>query len=122
MLGRPSFAQGQFWALALLTFARNNLLVRSDQVDIPDDIYHCRDPDDVEIWESISCDPETYLWNVDELSAEEPPRMCRGQEFVLENLEELANVQDWFEPCVLWAMTYGDLKPTANPTASPTGK
>lgn len=90
----------------------------ADTPTIPDDLYHCKDPSQVDRRESIACDGETFLWNVDELDPNRPPRMC-GNDFTIEP-EEVPNVQDWFEPCVLWAIEYGNLKVTLSPSASPT--
>ena len=84
---------------------------------IPDDLYHCRDPEQVGT-DSIGCNPETQEWQVQEFSPDAPPAMC-GPDFTI-SAEEVANIQDWFEPCVLWAMTYGNLRPMTSPTAAPT--
>lgn len=84
---------------------------------IPDDIYHCRDPSNVDRRESISCDASTFLWNVDELVPNRPPRMC-GINFEID-AEEIKNVLDWFEPCVLWAMEFGNLRATPSPSVAP---
>eukprot|EP00934_Nitzschia_sp_Nitz4_P008601 Nitzschia sp. Nitz4//scaffold31_size150131//16305//19745//NITZ4_002811-RA/size150131-augustus-gene-0.0-mRNA-1//1//CDS//3329547608//8591//frame0 len=89
----------------------------TETVSYPDDLYHCRDPSSVDLSESISCDERTHLWNVDELRESAPPSLC-GATFYIEP-EQIPDVQDWFEPCVLWAMTYGNLKPTPSPTAFP---
>jgi len=77
----------------------------------PDDLYHCKDPNSTfQTTVSISCDPSTYLWALEELIPEQPPTMCGGPDFVISG-DDLSNIQDWFEPCVHWAMIYGNLAP-----------
>jgi hypothetical protein len=83
--------------------------------DYADDIYHCQDPWAVDEKESISCNQDSYRWELDELQADDPPNMC-GDSFVMKPVE-LEDFPDWFEPCVLWALTFGNLAPT--PTLSP---
>lgn len=79
---------------------------------IPDDVFHCRDLSSIRE-DSISCDPSTLEWNLAELSEARPPGIC-PRDFTIPP-EEVPNVQDWFEPCVLWAMVYGNLQPTPSP-------
>jgi hypothetical protein len=98
---------------------------------IPDDLYHCKDPNATWLQSdlaSISCDPGTYEWNLDELSPDYPPRICGGgsgdnatnatetntTDFIVP-VQDLSNIQDWFEPCVHWAMRYGNLATTRPP-------
>ena len=79
--------------------------------DYADDVYHCHNPQrvidiaDMDLF-TISCDPTTWRWNVDELDPDSPPTLCLGIQSV-ETLQEPIN--DWLEPCLLWAMTYGNV-------------
>ena len=82
-------------------------------VVIPDDVFHCRNLSSLRN-NSISCDPETLEWNLTQLSEARPPGIC-PRNFTIPP-EEVQNVQDWFEPCALWAMIYGNLKFSANST------
>jgi hypothetical protein len=90
--------------------------------DYADDIYHCQDPWSVDEKESISCNQDSYRWNLAELLVDDPPSMC-GNSFVIEPVE-IADFPDWLEPCVLWALTFGNLapKPTSFPASAPTLK
>lgn len=83
--------------------------------DYVDDVFHCDDPSNMP-WEefSIGCDENTWLWNIEELEESKPPEVCEEQTSLTE--EEARNADDWFEPCVLWAITFGNLQPTSEPT------
>ena len=108
-----------------------------------DDVYHCTDP----ITNNnqggknllLTCDPITYLWNINELKPNKQPdnsELCteligillRSKEKEAGQLDANINldvtvrndiqmwesimdnsVVDQLEPCVLWAMTYGSL-------------
>ncbi len=84
-------------------------------VDYVDDVYHCEDPQLVYDFvgntnDTISCDPITWKWNVEELDVSEPPFICEGVEN-LQTLQEQTPVVDWLEPCILWGMIHGDFTP-----------
>jgi hypothetical protein len=83
--------------------------------DYEDDIYHCRDPSEVDENKSLACDETTYLWQVDLLEADRPPRICGGGNFMM-NPGDISQLADEAEPCLLWALTYGNLAPSAAPS------
>ena len=97
-----------------------NHFISDDSLLPPDDLYHCKNPNSTfQTTVSISCDPSTYLWALEELVPEQPPAMCGGPDFVISG-DDLSNIQDWFEPCVHWAMIYGNLAPTTPPPTEST--
>jgi hypothetical protein len=88
--------------------------------DIPDDIYHCQNPKDVDKKDSIKCDNKSQEWQTAELDPDSPPEICGGDyeetgqpDSIPEELEDL------LEPCLLWSIFYGSLT-TEAPTAVPT--
>ena len=108
-----------------------------------DDVYHCTDPivNNNQGGKNLllTCDPITYLWNINELKPNKQPdnsELCteligillRSKEKEAGQLDANINldvtvrndiqmwesimdnsVVDQLEPCVLWAMTYGSL-------------
>lgn len=111
-------------AKALLLFLSIQTVALANQNRFPnnyvDDIYHCQNPWAVDKKVSIGCDQDTFLWNVDELQEERPPFLCGGGQDFTVNPDEANEFPDLLEPCLLWAMSYGNLAPTAAPTVSPT--
>jgi hypothetical protein len=89
--------------------------------DIPDDIFHCQNPKDVDKKDSIKCDKKSQEWKTDELDPDKPPKICGGDyektgqpDSIPEELEDL------LEPCLLWSIFYGSLT-TEAPTETTTG-
>jgi hypothetical protein len=84
--------------------------------DYQDDIYHCRDPSGVDENKSLACSETTYLWQVDLLEADRPPKICGGGPNFQMNPDDIPQLADEEEPCLLWALTYGNLAPSAPPS------
>jgi hypothetical protein len=104
-----------------------------------DDIYHCKDPQDG--GNVITCDADTYTWDLaelDPLASPDDSERCWEVVQILSEAEKEADgdstgsgmtvqelmdtiVTDALEPCVLWAMTYGDLLVTVEEGGSSTG-
>jgi hypothetical protein len=88
-----------------------------------DDIYHCENPDNVDLERSIPCNRNTWMWRIDKLEPDEPPSICGTDPDFRIDADQVDQLPDEEEPCLLWLMTYGYLKPeTLSPTASPSGK
>eukprot|EP00980_Cylindrotheca_fusiformis_P030744 scaffold25364_cov132-Cylindrotheca_fusiformis.AAC.1 len=87
--------------------------------NIPDDLYHCQDPREVDKKDSIKCDKDSYKWQVDDLDPEEPPEVCGGEDYISNQPGTMpVDWPDWYEPCLLWSVMYGSLSSTA-PTEIP---
>lgn len=116
--------RGIIKALGALTVVLSSasLVVLAD--DVPDDIFHCRNPKDVDKKESIKCDNKSQEWALNELDEEEAPEICGGD--YIEDGQPETMPDEWpdlLEPCLLWSIFYGSLatdSPTAFPTATPT--
>jgi len=78
-------------------------------------IYHCDDPDEIIDDSTVYCDWDTCEWDLDRLSPDAKPQLCRGIMILPEAIDTLP---DTLEPCLLWEMLYGALQPTAAPTIS----
>ena len=103
-----------------------------------DDVYHCQDPKNNK--NPIRCDRDTYLWDIGDLDPKKKPdnsRLCEeivkilvkavaeedaGAEKAMETQKDVelwesimeSSVVDQMEPCVLWAMAFGELTPYAD--------
>jgi len=83
--------------------------------EIPDDIYHCRDPKDIADWfwkdKTVQCDWDSHEWVMEELDENQIPEHCTDNKWEWDgNLEKL---KDWNEPCYLWMVAYGGLNGTS---------
>lgn len=109
--------------LSLLLLSGSHFLASTLAQDlpdgIPDDIYHCRDPElaDENKKISIKCDKNSYEWKLKDLDEEEPPEICGGPDFFLDPIDALT-IEDILEPCLHWAMLYGNLQPSASPSGA----
>lgn len=74
-------------------------------------LYHCDDPS--ETYE-ITCDWNTCLWDLTELTPDSPPTSCIG--ISIEDPHTI-NLIDPIRPCALWSLMYGEHK-SASPTLS----
>jgi hypothetical protein len=88
--------------------------------DVPDDIWHCRNPKDVDKKNGIECDKNTFEWRIDKLKSDWPPQIC-GDNYINEQPDVLPpEWDDLLEPCLLWSIFYGTLNTdTDTPTAEP---
>ena len=75
--------------------------------DYVDDVYHCRDPTK-EYEGSISCSPDSWRWNLNELNPDQPPAFCSYHFPDQFNPDKVASLPDDLEPCMLWWMFYHD--------------
>ena len=76
--------------------------------DYVDDIYHCADPLSWNATDAITCNPDTWKWNVEELDETEPPVICGGIED-LQALPSQTPMDNWMEPCALWVIIYNNV-------------
>jgi hypothetical protein len=91
--------------------------------DYVDDIYHCENPNNVDPELSIPCNSDTWMWKIDKLEPDVPPLICGTDPDFQINADQVDQLPDEEEPCLLWLMTYGYLKPeTLSPIASLSGK
>lgn len=113
----PEFGRPILYLCLLLTVWQWDL-VEARQNQYPetyqDDIFHCENPLETPP-DSITCDGTTWMWNIQELTEEAPPVHCDGLDDL--TTETVETAEDAMEPCVLWAMLYGNLQPTG--TCSP---
>lgn len=88
----------------------------------PDDIYHCRNPKNVDKKTQLKCDKNTFEWRLDDLDPDWPPEIC-GDDYEEEgqpqSMPAPGEIEDDLEPCLLWSIFYGTLN-TKSPTLSPT--
>ena len=94
-------------------------MVVQPPVDYVDDIFHCSDPTQIA---GMSCDPQTFLWELDSLDPVNMPKQCEGLNSTQADLTK--QTDDLIEPCLWWHLYYGDLEasylPSSPPSLSPT--
>ena len=97
----------------------NNKNNKNERDAIPDDVYHCRDPE--QVWDAfdrdktVECDWDTHEWMMDEFHEDKIPKHCAEADWEFTGVEDL---EEWEEPCYLWTITYGDLIPSMMPSVS----
>ncbi|CAJ1939508.1 unnamed protein product [Cylindrotheca closterium] len=88
----------------------------------PDDIFHCRDPKEVDKKTQLKCEKDSFEWKLDDLEADQPPEIC-GPAYIAvgqpQTMPAPGETPDELEPCLLWSIFYGSLV-TDVPTISPT--
>jgi hypothetical protein len=82
------------------------------------DLYHCinsAENDD----DTVNCDAFNYTWNITDLSEGQMPYRCIGMNFTVDDIKN--DNDDYYEPCILWHMLYGQLSefsPSSAPSTS----
>ena len=101
---------------------KNNNDKNNERTVIPDDVYHCLDPE--RVWDefdrdkTVECDWDTHEWMIDELHEDKIPKHCAERNWEFDPAVPLQELEEWEEPCFLWTITYGDYVPSVMPSAA----